>query len=204
MTAMVAIAPNRPDWGDYYMRLAYLAATRATCPRKHVGAILAAPSHRIEATGYNGAPAGAAQCDEVGCQMIEGHCVRTLHAESNCLDFAGRYAAGCDLYVTVTPCWDCAKRIVNAGIIKVTYDEHYESRYGKSADVPTFLQDHRIKVVRFEEGRMRRFKELLQLLDKPVDIATPVHGVPIITPASCAVHRFSDNRCVVCGLVDTP
>lgn len=149
------------------MRLAYLAATRATCDRKHVGALIVSPDHRVIATGYNGAPAGVESCDEVGHQMVENHCVRTLHAESNALDFAGRFAQGCTLYVTVTPCWDCAKRIVNASINRVVYDEHYESRYGKSMDVPDYLRSAGVEVLRFDETRMRRFKALLLQLDQP-------------------------------------
>lgn len=163
---MIAASP-RPDWDTYMMRLAYLAATRATCDRKHVGALIVSPDHRVIATGYNGAPAGVESCDEVGHQMVENHCVRTLHAESNALDFAGRFAQGCALYVTVTPCWDCAKRIVNASINRVVYDEHYESRYGKSMDVPDYLRSAGVEVLRFDETRMRRFKALLLQLDQP-------------------------------------
>ena len=48
----------RPNFQDYFMRLAYLAATRATCPRKHVGCVIVDVHNRVIATGYNGAPAG--------------------------------------------------------------------------------------------------------------------------------------------------
>lgn len=155
---------KRPPWDDYFMQLTIMAATRATCDRKHVGALIVSPDHRIVATGYNGAPAGVESCDEVGHQLVDGHCVRTLHAESNALDFAGRFAQGCTLYVTITPCWDCAKRIVNAGINKVIYDEHYESRYGKSTDVPDYLTNAQVEVVRLASDRMARFKDMLKQL----------------------------------------
>lgn len=79
----------------------------------------------------------------VGNGFILHNCVRTLHAESNALDDAGRRADGGTLYVTVIPCYDCAKRIINAGIRRVVYGEFYESRntdmvqsYFKSANVP--------------------------------------------------------------------
>jgi dCMP deaminase len=156
---------TRPKWDVYFERLAYLAATRASCDRKHVGAVIASPDHRVVATGYNGAPAGMDSCDEVGHQMVEGHCVRTLHAESNAIDYAGRAAQGCTLYVTVTPCWDCAKRIINAGIMRVVYDEHYNSRYGKSQDVPEFLRQAGIEVVQMPEGLMKPFVEALKDVD---------------------------------------
>lgn len=156
---------TRPDWDTYMMRLAYLAATRATCDRKHVGALIVSPDHRVVATGYNGAPAGVDSCDEIGHQMVDNHCVGTLHAESNALDFAGRFAQGCTLYVTITPCWDCAKRIVNASINRVVYDEHYESRYGKSMDVPDYLRRAGVEIDRMPEGCMTQFRALLDALD---------------------------------------
>lgn len=155
----------RPKWDVYFVRLAYLAATRASCDRKHVGAVIVSPDHRVVATGYNGAPAGMESCDEVGHQLVEGHCVRTLHAESNAIDYAGRSAQGCTLYVTVTPCWDCAKRIINAGILRVVYDEHYNSRYGKSQDVPDFLRAAGIEVLQMPEGMMKQFVEMLKVVD---------------------------------------
>lgn len=159
------ITVARPKWDVYFMRAAYLAATRASCDRKHVGAIIVSPDHRVVATGYNGAPAGMASCDDVGHQMVENHCVRTLHAESNAIDYAGRSAQGCSLYVTVTPCWDCAKRIINAGVLRVIYDEHYESRYGKSTDVPDYLREAGIEVLRMPEGMMGSFVEMLAAID---------------------------------------
>lgn len=192
---------QRPDKDTYMMRLAYLAASRATCPRKHVGALIVSPDNRVVSTGYNGAASGMPSCDEIGCQMVEGHCVRTLHAESNAVDFAGRFAQGCTLFCTVTPCWDCAKRIANANIVRVVYDEHYESRYGKSQDVPQFLRDARVEVVRFEPEQMRRFKSLMALVDMPVDLAVVGDGTHV-APASCAVHRFANDTCVVCGLTE--
>jgi dCMP deaminase len=157
------IRMTRPDWDTYFMRAAYLAATRATCDRKHVGALIVDPYHRIVATGYNGAPSGMPSCDEpdVGHEIVDGHCVRSLHAESNAIDFAGRFAMGCSIYVTVTPCYDCAKRIVNVGIVHVLWDEFYQSRYGKSAKVADFLASAGIKVTQLEKGRMDKFKAAL-------------------------------------------
>lgn len=185
------------------MRLAYLAATRATCLRKHVGAVITSYDHRVVATGYNGAPADVPSCDEVGCQLVEGHCVRTLHAESNAVDYAGRFAQGCTVYTTVTPCWDCAKRIVGVGIIKVVYDEHYESRYGKSMDVPDYLRANKVAVVKFDPERMSKFRALLQVLDASVDAAPKPSSATSVAPESCAIHRFAgDGLCVICGISD--
>lgn len=154
----------RPDFDTYMMRIAYLTSMRATCPRKHVGAVIATPDHRILSAGYNGAPRGIPSCDDVGCLIDNGHCTRSLHAESNCLDFAGRAAKGCTVYVTVTPCWDCAKRIAQASLCRVVFDEFYASRYERSTYVVDYLHEAGIEVVQFEEGRMSSFRQLLTQL----------------------------------------
>jgi dCMP deaminase len=195
------------------MRTAYVQAMRATCPRRHVGAVLTNSAHRIVATGYNGAPREQPSCDEIGCQMVDDHCVRTLHAESNAIDYAGVFAAGCTLYVTVTPCWDCAKRIINANITRVLYDEHYESRYGKSMDVPDFLRAGGVEVDCMKPETMARYKALMQLVDVttdlPSDMGITKTGIMSareyatqVPPAACAIHRFHDDVCVVCGISD--
>ena len=123
---------TRPSWDEYFLEIAYVIAKRATCDRKHVGAVLVDKRHRIVSTGYNGSAGGLPHCDDVGHELkeIDGRpsCIRTLHAESNVLDDAGRRSRGGTLYVTVIPCYDCAKRIVNAGITRVVYGEYYESR----------------------------------------------------------------------------
>lgn len=160
---------TRPDWDTYFMRAAYLAATRATCGRKHVGALIVDPYHRVVSTGYNGAPSGMPSCDEEGHEIVEGHCVRSLHAESNAIDFAGRQAIGCTLYVTVTPCYDCTKRIVNAGIAHVLWDESYQSRYGKTTQVE-YLASAGVRTTQFEPGRMERFRQLLDAADSPLPL----------------------------------
>ncbi len=130
----------RPTWITYWMKMAELVATRATCDRKHVGAVIVR-DNRIVSTGYNGSPGGMPHCDDVGHEMkdIDGRpsCIRTLHAESNAIDQAGGEARGATLYVTVSPCYECAKRIVNAGIVSVFYGEFYPSR--NSALVEGFL-----------------------------------------------------------------
>ncbi len=114
------------------MEMAKLVATRATCPRKSVGAVLVNENNRVVSTGFNGVPVGQEHCTDVGCRLVEidgrESCIATLHAESNALDDAGRNARGCTLYVTCTPCFECAKRIVNSGVKKIWFDEAYNSR----------------------------------------------------------------------------
>jgi dCMP deaminase len=109
------------------MNLAVQAATRSTCPRKSVGAVVVRDK-AILATGYNGSIRGLAHCTEVGCLIDNEHCVRTVHAEANAILQAARHGVrieGADIYVTASPCWDCFKLIANAGIGRVLYGEFY-------------------------------------------------------------------------------
>lgn len=117
----------RPSWDGYFMKMAAVAATRATCDRKHVGAIIV--NHLdIIATGYNGSAPGMPHCDDVGHLIIDNHCARTIHAEVNAIVRAARNGVqtkGCVMYVTAYPCWGCFKAIAAAGISKVLYHEAY-------------------------------------------------------------------------------
>jgi dCMP deaminase len=118
---------QRPSWDDYFMDISLQVAKRSTCDRLRVGAIIV-KDRRILTTGYNGAPAGLPHCDEVGHLMIDGHCVRTLHAEQNAIIQAALHGVsvqGSTLYVTHQPCLTCAKMIINAGIRRVVYGGHY-------------------------------------------------------------------------------
>jgi dCMP deaminase len=115
------------SWHRYFMNLAREAATRSTCPRKSVGALVVRDK-AILATGYNGSIRGLPHCTEVGCLMENEHCVRTVHAEANALLQAARHGVSidkADIYVTASPCWDCFKLIANAGIARVLYGEFY-------------------------------------------------------------------------------
>lgn len=117
----------RPSWDAYFMSLANLVATRATCDRKHVGAVIVL-ERRVLATGYNGSAPGEDHCDDVGHDMVDGHCVRTLHAEANALMQAaasGVSVRGATVFVNATPCWPCAKLMLAAGIREVHVDQVY-------------------------------------------------------------------------------
>lgn len=118
---------SRPSWDAYFMDIAFTVAQRSTCDRAHVGAVIVR-ERRILTTGYNGAPAGLPHCDEVGHLMIDGHCVRTLHAEQNAIIQAALHGIsieGSTIYVTHQPCLTCAKMIINAGVRCVIYAGHY-------------------------------------------------------------------------------
>ncbi|MFO7821847.1 MAG: cytidine/deoxycytidylate deaminase family protein [Lentisphaeria bacterium] len=111
----------RPSWDEYFLKLAMLASERATCPRMHCGCVLA-KDRFVLATGYNGSLPGTPHCDEAGCLIVDGHCVRTNHAEINALCQATRHGSSLDgatAYVTNMPCTACAKALIAAGIIRV-------------------------------------------------------------------------------------
>jgi dCMP deaminase len=125
---------DRPSWDTYFMQIAHLVATRATCPRRSVGAVIVR-DRRILATGYNGAPRGLPHCPPGGAErewpegcLRAGHCIRSLHAEQNAILQAAMIGVACQgatLYVTCQPCNTCAKMIINAGIETVIYEGDY-------------------------------------------------------------------------------
>jgi len=118
---------SRVSWDDYFLAIAAQVATRATCDRKHVGAVVVR-DRTILSTGYNGSIRGMPHCDEVGHMLVDGHCVRTIHAEVNALAQAARNGVAIEdasIYTTASPCWACFKMIANAGIRRIVYREFY-------------------------------------------------------------------------------
>ena len=125
----------RVDWHTYFMSIARQAATRSTCDRKNVGAVVVR-DRTILSTGYNGSIRGMPHCDEVGHLMDAGHCVATVHAEANAIIQAAKNGVridGGELYTTASPCWNCFKLIANAGIERVYFGEFYRDE--RSIDV---------------------------------------------------------------------
>lgn len=114
---------KRPTHSDIFMEVAEAVAKRSTCPRRHVGAVLAR-NNRIIATGYNGSIPGALHCSEIGCLMVDNHCRRTVHAELNVIlqcASEGISARGAQLFVTTAPCGECTKLFTAVGIEGVFY-----------------------------------------------------------------------------------
>jgi len=125
----------RPTYDEYFMKMTQVVATRSTCLRRNVGAILVKNKH-ILSTGYNGAPKGLKHCSEVGClreklnvQPGERHeLCRGLHAEQNAIIQASVFGVSIDgatLYCTAAPCSVCAKMLINAGIKEIAYQDSY-------------------------------------------------------------------------------
>lgn len=118
---------SRASWDEYFMNIARQVATRATCDRKQVGALLVR-DRTILSTGYNGSIRGLEHCDDVGHMMENGHCVATVHAETNAIIQAAKNGVGIDgatVYTSASPCWPCFKLIANGGIRKIVYGEFY-------------------------------------------------------------------------------
>ena len=122
-------APKRPDFDEYCLKIASVVAERSTCRRHHMGAIAVRDKH-ILTTGYNGAPAGAKDCLELGCLRDElgipsgtrTEICRAIHAEQNVIIQAGLHGVSLErstVYCTHTPCVLCAKMLVNARIARL-------------------------------------------------------------------------------------
>jgi dCMP deaminase len=117
------------------MRIAHLAATRSTCLRRRVGALIV-KDRMILSTGYNDTPRGVTNCGEGGCARCAGDvpsgtshetCL-CLHAEMNTVvqaAYHGVSIAGGTIYVTYQPCLICAKMILNVGITRIVFEGNY-------------------------------------------------------------------------------
>lgn len=129
---------KRPSWDEYFLNLIQVIGTRATCDRGKSGCLIA-KDKRILAAGYVGSPIGSVHCDEAGHEMHtviheDGkqtkHCIRTAHAEQNAIANAARFGIALDgatLYCHMTPCYVCAKIIINSGIKRVVCAKDYQA-----------------------------------------------------------------------------
>jgi len=109
------------------MNIAKEVATRSTCDRKYIGAVIVREK-TILSTGYNGSIKGLPHCDEAGHEMVDDHCIRTTHAEANAIVQAAKNGVEInqsEIYVTASPCYNCFKLIANAGIKTIYYGEFY-------------------------------------------------------------------------------
>lgn len=134
----------RPDWDSYFLKIAYAVSERSTCDRALVGCVLVREK-RILTTGFNGSPAGQDHCDEAGHLMVDGHCVRTIHAETNAIIQAALHGVstkGATCYVTHLPCINCTKALINAGITRIVYNISYRT----DGNAVAFLQAAAIEV----------------------------------------------------------
>src|SRR3989344_8437429 len=98
------VKPNeRPSWDEYFLEIAKVVANRSTCNRAHVGAVIT-NNKVILSTGYNGAPRGLPHCDDVNHEIVDGHCIRTIHAEANAIAQAAKNGTpieGASIFLTI-------------------------------------------------------------------------------------------------------
>jgi len=156
---------KRPSWDEYFLNIMQEVGKRGTCDRGRSGAI-AVKDKRILSTGYVGAPTGLPHCDDVGHMMkktvhedgsVHEHCVRTAHAEQNVMCQAAKNGISLDgstLYVKMTPCFNCAKMIINAGIKRVVCLR----RYHEDKDTINMLKEAGIKL-EFIENETEKYEK---------------------------------------------
>jgi dCMP deaminase len=132
---------KRPSWDEYFMRIAMLAATRSTCLRRQVGAVIV-KDKKVLATGYNGSPSGLKHCLDIGCLREQmgipsgqrHELCRAIHAEQNAIVQAATSGVSIKdgiLYSTTFPCILCAKMLVNSGIKEIYISEGYPDELSK-------------------------------------------------------------------------
>lgn len=144
---------NRLDRVDYFMNMANLVSMRSTCPRASVGCVITL-DNKVMATGYNGAPSGTEHC---GCEMVDNHCKRAIHAEANAVinlnNIQQKSGSIWTIYSTHEPCWECTKLLYTKGIKHIWFKEYYLSnqylglrdKIFKDLKVSTWLLDYLIK-----------------------------------------------------------
>lgn len=111
----------------FYMQIAEIVSEQSKCTRAKVGAILVKEGNVI-AIGYNGTPSGF--CND--CESEDVTLPEVLHAESNAIAKCARSTSSADgstLYTTLSPCFECCKLIIQAGISRVVYKELYRDYY---------------------------------------------------------------------------
>lgn len=137
------------SWQEYYANQSLLLASRSTCTRLSVGALIVR-DNRVIASGYNGSVSGETHCIDEGCLIQEGHCVRTIHAEVNAVLQCAKYGIatqGSEVYVTHFPCLNCTKTLIQAGIKKVNYIEDYRNNpYALELLAKSQVEIHKIDI----------------------------------------------------------
>ncbi len=126
---------ERPSWDEYFMKIAEDVASRATCIRRRVGAVIV-KDKRLLTTGYNGTPAGINHCTSETCLRTKNNIpsgerhelCRGLHAEQNAIIQAALHGVSISnaiIYITNQPCSICTKMLINSGIKKFIFKDPY-------------------------------------------------------------------------------
>lgn len=115
----------RPSWDEYFLAIAKVVASRASCPRARVGSVIIAPDHGILSTGYDGRETGKPSCLEVGCRVEDNHCQLAIHSELNAVAWLAKHGTsipiGSRIYIWSSrgdkePCRECKKVLKATGL----------------------------------------------------------------------------------------
>lgn len=170
---------QRPTWNEYFLMLAKLAATRATCLAFPVGAVIV-KNRQILATGYNGSPSGSVHCTAQGycypglssCDASKVMPSRAVHAEANAIAQAAKHGIsteGASIYVTLEPCLSCLKLVISAGIREVFYETTFNT--GESILVrDSFIKDGLVSLTQIQLTEATAKRASLFLLN-PTSVA---------------------------------
>lgn len=126
------------SWDEYFMGVAYLSGMRSKDPGTQVGACIVSQDHKILSMGYNGFPIGCSDDEfpwnKTNQNPVENKYFYSTHSELNAiLNYRGGSLEGCKMYVTLFPCNECAKAIIQCGIREIIYD------CDKYADTPSVV-----------------------------------------------------------------
>ncbi|MBI2450616.1 MAG: CMP deaminase [Candidatus Nealsonbacteria bacterium] len=119
---------QRPSWDEFWFTLALFYSTRGTCDRLKAACLLIDKNNRLVGAGYNGSLPGHPHCDEAGHLMVDGHCLRTLHAEVNAIMHSVGDLEGATAYVLGTPCIDCVKKLLAKKVKKIFFTRDYDNQ----------------------------------------------------------------------------
>jgi dCMP deaminase len=165
---------ERISWNQYFMAQSQLLALRSTCTRLMVGATIVRDK-RIIAGGYNGSVSGSVHCIDDECYVIDGHCVRTVHAEANALLQCAKFGVpteNADVYVTHYPCLQCTKQLIQSGIKTVYYAEDYKNHpYAVQLFEEAGVRTEKVELdylsfdLKYKE-KSQLIKELLEMVDE--------------------------------------
>jgi dCMP deaminase len=150
---------ERPSWDEYFIKIAELTSKRSNCIKRKVGSLIV-KDNRILSLGYNGTPQGTRNCYEGGCSR----CANTkitgthldlcmcIHAEENALLYLSKSELeNSTLYVTLSPCIGCVKKIIQCKIKKVIYIENYSEELDKISH--QILESNNIELIKFNNDK---------------------------------------------------
>jgi len=143
---------HRVGKDEYFMNIAKVVASRSTCNRANVGAILVR-NGMIISTGYNGSPKKLPHCSDEGHIMENNHCTRSIHAEVNSIiqaAYNGVSTNSASIYTTHFPCKHCLKFLINSGISKIFFSKDYRS---DDSEIKSILEKSDIEIIRLKEGK---------------------------------------------------